>query len=242
MKWCVVGIALVACGAAAHSPQPPLAPIPPAPKCPETWQWRTSGSGRATVLTEGLLVPGPGPHCTVTGTRRTCAPSPGKTRTYRHGATLRIDVPSAAYVLHGPDVREQCTSNAGTETCSPTMERASYLERLDESGRATWSLPTNADESDAAILVADARGAYVTVFSPYAACATVRAFSPDGRKLWETFVGCMTYAHSAYSNDVQVVLEPDCLLVWGAESMGRYVTGLDLRTGETLCEHVFDRR
>lgn len=52
----------------------------------------------------------------------------------------------------------------------------------------------------------------------------------------------MTTAHSAYSNDVQVVLEPDRLLVWGAESMGRYVTGLDLRTGEALCGHVLDRR
>jgi hypothetical protein len=47
-------------------------------------------------------------------------------------------------------------------------------------------------------------------------------------------------AHSAYSNDIRLTLEHDRLLVWGAESEGRYVTALDLRTGVSQCHRIFD--
>ena len=166
-------------------------------------------------------------------------PSAGR-RWPAQAASLRAEAPGGAYVLHGPDVTIDCSSNTQATSCSTSVEQAARLEHTEGESRR-WRVPIEADEREAGALVADERGAYVATFHPTAACATVRAFTAlDGRLAWERLVGCMTEAHSAYVNDVDLVLERDRLLVWGAESAGRYVVALNPRTGDSLCERRFD--
>jgi hypothetical protein len=162
-------------------------------------------------------------------------------RQHLRGALLKARAPNGTYVLHGPELRQECVRYAGTTTCSSTVEHNGRLDFLDVKEHLRWSVPIDASETDAGIVVADDRAAYVAIFNPHVACATIRSFAAaDGRRTWETFVGfCMT-AHSAYSNDIRLTLEHDRLLVWGAESEGRYVTALDLRTGVSQCHRIFD--
>jgi hypothetical protein len=159
-------------------------------------------------------------------------------RDVRGGALLRAKTPAGEYVLRGPDLRQRCVE----DVCSSTVQRSARLELLDKGGQLVWQTPVDGDLSeDAAVVVADDRGAYVVLFSPVAMCARVRNFAAaDGRPEWDVTVGCMTEAHVSYSNDVQLVLRADRLEVWGKESAGRYVVALDLRTGTSLCSRRFD--
>jgi hypothetical protein len=97
------------------------------------------------------------------------------------------------------------------------------------------------DHTTAALLLSDESRAYLILFTPWATGATVHAFSAaSGVETWTVPVGGMTCAHSAYRNDVVAELDAGRLLVWGNESMGRYVAALDPASGRRWCQRVFD--
>jgi hypothetical protein len=115
------------------------------------------------------------------------------------------------------------------------------LERFDSEGKSVWRVPIASDDSQAGALAAGWNGvAYVATMDPFGTCTLVRAFGADGRSLWERSLGCLGPAQQSYQNDVVLGVGEDRLLVYGAESAGRYVVALDLQTGKSLCERRFN--
>jgi hypothetical protein len=150
-----------------------------------------------------------------------------------------VEVDDGAYDLEGPGVGGP-SSERSPSSCYTTVAHPVQLERFDSEGKSVWRVPIVSDDSHAGALAADWKGAYVATMDPFGTCTLVRAFGADGRSLWERSLGCLGQARHSYENDVTLTIDEDRLLVYGAESAGQYVAGLDLQTGKSLCERRFN--
>jgi hypothetical protein len=158
---------------------------------------------------------------------------------------LRVNVGLGEYLLEEPDWRQVCSpprckkDEVCMRTCS-ARKNDWTLGFAHAAQKSRWTQRLALNTFDAFILLGDARGVYLVKYCPIAMGAKVLGFDvSSGRKLYEAYLRGMTSVHSMYSNRVRATLEGGRIVVWGWESMGRYVTALDPADGRMLCRHDF---
>jgi hypothetical protein len=82
---------------------------------------------------------------------------------------------------------------------------------------------------------------YYADFTPYSSGCTVIAYDMKAKKqLWKTDLkGLGPISHTKYRNAVILEVKDDVIRVLGQESAGKYLEYVDLKSGKTVANRVF---
>jgi hypothetical protein len=110
------------------------------------------------------------------------------------------------------------------------------IRRIAPSGNSTllWSVPAATAKSAALALKGSIL--FVALYSRSATGCRILALETDScQKLWETSLkGIGSIGHSKYSNQIQIRLMNEWLVIFGREESGRYIEILDLIDGRLV--------
>lgn len=122
-----------------------------------------------------------------------------------------------------------------------SVQGHAHIARVDRQGREVWH-NMGTEFSNAAVMLLDGERLYVIEYWQNASGARVSAFdAANGVPLWMLPVqGLGPIEHSRYVNQVTARLVRGALVLWGAESAGRYIEVFD-PAGKMLSSRLLPR-